>query len=140
MAKFPINPIALPYSGDNCYITIPAFIVSLQSSYSLLIWGLRHLRYLVLECLKDCAFQLIVTNRHVCDNNTVPGGWDFPHISTTSLCLSRGQLACSKGFNGLVKVFETFLCPSLLAHCVKPYFYRIWPRREGNVREYLMYL
>ena len=26
MARFTINPAALPYSGDNCYVTIGAFI------------------------------------------------------------------------------------------------------------------
>ena len=45
MAKFTINPIALPYSGDNCYVTIGAVIS--QSSYSLLSWELGHLRCLV---------------------------------------------------------------------------------------------
>ena len=40
MVKFPINPIALPYSSDNCYVTIGAFIS--QSSLSLLSWGLGH--------------------------------------------------------------------------------------------------
>ena len=45
MAKFTINPIALPYSSDNCYVTIGAFIS--QSSYSLLSCGLGHLRCLV---------------------------------------------------------------------------------------------
>ena len=48
MAKFPINHIALVYSGDNCYVTIAALIVISQSSYSLLSWGLGHLRCLVI--------------------------------------------------------------------------------------------
>ena len=43
----------------------------------------------------------------------------------------------SKGFNGPVKIFGTFLFSSLSAHYVKPYFHRMLPRREGNVREYL---
>ena len=47
MAKFPTNPIAQLYSGDNCYVTIAALIVISQSSYSLLSWGLGHLRCLV---------------------------------------------------------------------------------------------
>ena len=33
-AKFTINPIALVYSGDNCYVTIAALIAISQSSYS----------------------------------------------------------------------------------------------------------
>ena len=33
MAKFIINPIALVYSGDNCYVTVSALIVISQSSY-----------------------------------------------------------------------------------------------------------
>ena len=48
MVKFPINPIALVYCGDNCYVTIAALIAISQSSYSLLSWGLGHLRCLVL--------------------------------------------------------------------------------------------
>ena len=48
MGRFTINPIALVYSGDNFYVTIAALITISQSSYSLLSWGLGHLRCLIL--------------------------------------------------------------------------------------------
>ena len=54
MAKFTINPRVV-YSGDNCYVTIAALIVISQSSYSLLSWGLGHLR-----CLVDYSLDYIV--------------------------------------------------------------------------------
>ena len=44
-----------------------------------------------------------------------------------------------KGCKGPVKLFDPFLLSPLSAHGVKPYFHRMYPRREGNVREYLMY-
>ena len=51
MVKFTIDPITLLYSGDNCYVTVAAFKVISQSSYSLLSWGLGHLRCLKLLLL-----------------------------------------------------------------------------------------
>ena len=59
----------------------------------------------------------------------------------SSLCLSRGQLwNVDRGLQGPHKLFKTFVFSPLSAHGVKPYFHRMYPRREGYFQEYVMSL
>ena len=39
-----------------------------------------------------------------------------------------------KGLCSPHKLFGTFLISPLSAHCLKPYFHRMQPRREGNFK------
>ena len=91
MAKF---PIALDYSGDNCYVTMDALIVISQSSYSLLIWRLGHLRCLVKYPFK---LRMYMSMSHRAPHptpptpTTAPGvRWLWKPLCDVSQCLSVG--------------------------------------------------
>ena len=65
------------------------------------------------------------------------GGWEIP---SCMMPLAWSVVQCLQRF---VWLFVNFLNSPLSAHCLKPYFHRMYPRREGNFfnfREYFMYL
>ena len=91
----------------------------------------------VAECLKDRTFHIRTVYVNSFDSNGIVWQLGKPQFRKVSRVVSWFVY---KGLCGLHKLFETFVFSPLSAHCLAPYFHRMEPRSEANLREYFMYL